>query len=173
MHAIKLLEKQHDEVMKVMTQLEESEPGRERAAAFKLLQSSLVAHMVIEEELFYPAVAQQQKAGEPIAEGYEEHAGARGALQRCERALKEEELFQVRIGVLKEMIKHHVGEERNEIFPRAKKIMAPEDFESLGTEMEERFNQALKGTPANVSKLNRMATTRAISALEAGEEEAA
>lgn len=165
MNAIELLEQQHEEVMSLLNELEKSEPGSERKDSFKKMQSSLLAHMVIEEELFYPAVAECQPEGEPVAEGYEEHMTARTALDRCQRALAEDNLFQVRVGVLKELIRHHVQEERSEILPRAKKAMPDEELQGLGAQMEERFQKALKGHPA--ATLNRMSTTREKSALSA------
>ncbi len=167
MHPIELLEKQHEETLAALKELEESEAGSKRKKNFDTLQRMLLAHMTIEEELFYPAVAAAQSEGEPIAEGYEEHVGARAALERCARGLAEDELFQVRIGVLTEMIKHHVKEERNEIFPRAKKALASEDLSALGEAMEERFEKAKRGKGL-AGELNRKATNRAKRSLEAG-----
>lgn len=165
MKAIELLEAQHAETLQALNTLEESKPGAERKETFKTMQAGLLAHMVIEEELFYPAVSEKSDSdGEPIAEGYEEHSGARVALDRCARALSEKELFGVRIMVLKEMIKHHIAEERGEIFPRAKKALKDDELESLGEKMEARFEQAKK--QANpTAKLDRLATSRAKAAL--------
>lgn len=166
MDAIDLLEQQHEEVMQMLSELKESTPGRERNETFKKLQRSLLAHMVIEEEIFYPVVASRGSDGEPVAEGYEEHSGARVALMRCARALRQEELFQVRIGVLKEMISHHVEEERESILPKAKEVVDATEREALGRDMEERFNKATKSTSA-AARLNRMTTTRELRALDA------
>ncbi len=164
MNAIDLLEKQHKETLDLFEMLEKSKPGATRKQAFAKLKSSLLAHMVIEEEIFYPAVSAAQSAGEPVAEGYEEHTGARGALERAGKALADEELFGVRIGVLAEMVKHHIKEERGEIFPRARKALGGE-LEELGDEMEAHFEKAVKAaSPA--AKLNRMSTQRARAALE-------
>lgn len=165
MDAIDLLEQQHEETMQMLNTLKESTPGRQRNETFKKLQHSLLAHMVIEEELFYPALVSHSSEGEPVAEGYEEHAGARVALMRCQRALKQEELFQVRIGVLKEMIKHHVEEERETMLPKARETMPAEARESLGTQMEARFQKATRMDPA--ADLNRKATSRELRALSA------
>lgn len=165
MNAIDLLETQHKETLALLDQLERSTPGTARKQAFTKLKTSLLAHMVIEEELFYPTVGSMQPEGEPIAECYEEHAGARGALDRCARALAEEDLFGVRICVLKEMVKHHIGEERGEIFPRARKAIERKELERLGEEMEARFEKALKGK-SPTAKLDRLSTQRERAALE-------
>lgn len=167
MNAIELLEEQHDEVMALLKKLEKSEPGATRKQAFKKLQASLIAHMVIEEEILYPAVvASSDKDGEPLAEGYEEHIGARGSLARCARSIAQERLFQVRICVLKELIEHHVKEERSSILPRAKKSMSKVELEELGARMQMRFKSVL-GQTGLTAELDRMATSRAQRALSA------
>lgn len=166
MDAIELLEAQHEEVMEMFSELKESEPGRERNETFKKLSRALLAHMVIEEELFYPAVASRSSDGEPVAEGYEEHSGARVSLTRCARALKEDDLFKVRIGVLKEMISHHVREERELILPAAKKAMSSAEREELGMQMEAQFEKASRGGGAGTD-LNRKTTAREKRALGA------
>lgn len=164
MNAIDLLEKQHEEVLTLLTQLEKSKAGARRKESFKELQKSLLAHMVIEEDIFYPAVTEQADEGEPVAEGYEEHAGARSALQRCARAISADELFQVRIGVLKEQIEHHLKEERSEIFGKARETMEAEELEALGVQMEQRFEEAQAGRSPS-ARLDRMCTAREREAL--------
>ena len=57
MDAIDLLVQQHEAVTEMMNELKESSPGRERNETFKKLQHSLLAHMVVEEELCYPALS--------------------------------------------------------------------------------------------------------------------
>lgn len=166
MNAVALLEKQHKETLALFDALEKSKPGNTRKQTFAKLKGALLAHMVIEEELFYPAVAPAKAAGEPIAEGYEEHTGARAALDRAEQAMSEEDLFTVRIGVVAEMVKHHIKEERGEIFPRARKELGSKELEELGAQMEARFEQAL-AAPSPAAKLNRLSTQRALAALEA------
>lgn len=165
MDAIALLEKHHEEVMQLLTSLEKSEPGRERKTTFQKLQRSLLAHMFIEEETFYPMVVSRLSTGDPIAEGYEEHSGARVSLTRCALALKTDELFQMRIGVLKELISHHVKEERESIFPQARKALTNAERETLGAQLEERFNKALRSTAIGAA-LNRKTTTRELRALD-------
>ncbi len=165
MDPIKLLEQQHEETLAALETLRRSEPGPERKKLFTTMQQDLVAHMAIEEELFYPTVAENQPEGEPIAEAYEEHSGARVAMDRCSRALAEVELFAVRISVLKEMVSHHIEEERNEIFPLARRAVEKSVLDVLGEDMAARFEKAKKGrSPA--SELNRKSTNRARSALE-------
>jgi hemerythrin-like domain-containing protein len=166
-NAIELLEEQHKETLELLERLEKSGVTNARRTGFRKLQASLLAHMAIEEEIFYPAViAASDKEGEPLAEGYEEHSGARAALSRCARSLGQEKLFQVRIGVLTELIKHHVKEERSSILPRAKKSMSRDELNELGVEMQARFKAALASNRV-AAELERKSTSRAQRALAA------
>ncbi len=164
MNAIDLLEQQHEEALSLCRDLCDSDAGDERKETFKQLSSALLAHMGIEEELFYPTAAKAKADGEPIVEAYEEHATARNALERCEKALKEEELFQVRMRVLEELLEHHIAEERSELFPQARKDLGDDQLEGLGLEMEAVFEKAVKASnPAN--KLDKLSTERELEAL--------
>jgi hemerythrin-like domain-containing protein len=167
MNAVELLEQQHKEALALMKELESSEPGNKRKQLFVKLQTALTGHMAIEEEVFYPAViAASSKDGEPIAEGYEEHVVARVALERCMRSLNQERLFQVRVGVLKELINHHVKEERSSILPMARKAIPKDELNDLGALMKKRY-EAVEGGNEVRAELDRKATGRARRALSA------
>lgn len=167
MNAVELLEHQHKEALALMKELEDSRPSNKRKQLFAKLQTALTGHMAIEEEVFYPAVmSASSKDGEPIAEGYEEHVVARVALERCMRSLGQDRLFQVRIGVLKELISHHVKEERSSILPMARKALSKDELNDLGALMEKRFENAEGGTELRAD-LDRKATGRARRALSA------
>lgn len=164
MNAIDLLEQQHEEALTLCRQLCESDAGEARSATFKQLSSALLAHMVVEEELFYPTAARAKANGEPIVEAYEEHATARTALIRCEMALEEEGLFQVRMRVLEELLEHHIAQERSELFPQARKDLGDDQLEGLGLELEAVFSKAVKASnPAH--RLDRLSTERELEAL--------
>jgi hemerythrin-like domain-containing protein len=163
MNAIALLEEQHAEALELMDQLKDSKPGAARQRALKKLDAALVAHMAIEEEILYPAMATASGEGEPIAEAFEEHLIARVALKRCADTVEDKELFGVRVGVLKELIEHHVKEEREELFPAARKFLGRERLDELGEEMEARFAVAKKESPAK--SLDRAEQKRATAAL--------
>jgi hemerythrin-like domain-containing protein len=163
MNAIELLEEQHRETLSMLETLEKSRPSATRSTTLAKLHAALVAHMVIEEEIFYPALAEARGDGEAVAEGFEEHVIARVALRRCADTVTEKDLFGVRVGVLKELIEHHVKEERTDLFPAAKSALGAERLASLGAEMKARFDVAKKESPA--STLDRAEKRRAKAAL--------
>jgi hypothetical protein len=163
-NAIELLELQHEEALELCRELAKSRIGSDRRERFRQLQIGLLAHMEIEEELFYPAAAKANPDNEPIVAAYENHASERGGLERCDKALKEDELFHVRIVVLREMLEQHMREERDELFPRARRDLTEAQLDVLGAQMEAGFIRAQKAaSPAE--KLNALSTSRELRVL--------
>lgn len=138
MKATKLLTKQHDEVNSLLETLEK---GKGTSATLKKLADSLAAHMVIEQELFYPAVIAVSE--DLVLEAYEEHAVARFALKRLMKAEKSDHDFKAKVTTLKELIEHHVEEEENDLFPKAEKALG-ESSEALCDEMKALFDKTVK-----------------------------
>ena len=85
-----------------------------------------------------------------------EHAGAKDLIAQLEQASPDDELYDAKVTVLGEQIKHHVKEEEGEIFPKAKK--AKIDTQSLGASMSKRKlalmdKMGLNGEEDNKAKL--------------------
>ena len=82
MKATQLLKSQHRAAAKIFGELEKGRAASAQARVQELV-TSLGAHMVIEQELFYPAV----KGIKPdlVLESFEEHAGAQTMMERCSR----------------------------------------------------------------------------------------
>ncbi|WP_437673546.1 hemerythrin domain-containing protein [Sorangium sp. So ce131] len=139
MKATSLLEKQHRKVESIFKQLESgrSEPGPLLAE----LANELVAHMAIEQESFYPAVRQIKE--DLILESYEEHAIAELALKRLLSTDPEDVSFKARVTTLKELIKHHVEEEEEELFPKVEEAVEAKQLEELGKALKAEFEQRL------------------------------
>ena len=77
MKATELLVNQHREVEQLFEQLESFEEGDEKIVREELARN-LIGHMVIEEEMFYPAMREAMPEHVSLAEV--EHAAARYAL---------------------------------------------------------------------------------------------
>jgi hemerythrin superfamily protein len=80
----------------------------------------LTVHATIEEEIFYPALRAALKETDLLAEAEVEHAGAKDLIAQIEATEEVDEMFDAKVKVLGEYIDHHVKEERNEIFPKAR-----------------------------------------------------
>ncbi len=111
MNAIELPKQQHQTTKDALERMSEGDVDPEE---MRLMADELVAHMVIEEHVFYPRVRQLKK--DLVSESFEEHAVARFELARAMMAEGEDR--KARLTVLEELIEHHVEEEENEMFPK-------------------------------------------------------
>ncbi|MBX3228524.1 MAG: hemerythrin domain-containing protein [Labilithrix sp.] len=142
MNAIDLLKQQHK---KTTAALEKAHESGAAPAELKKMADELVAHMVIEEHIFYPRVKQLMKS--MINESFEEHAVARFELARLLQASGEDK--KTRALVLKELLEHHIEEEEKEMFPKVKRDIPAAELDALGVKMHAAFETAVaKGLEA-------------------------
>ena len=137
--AIELLTEDHENV-KAMFEQYEGLGERAMASKKKLatqICTELTKHATAEEEIFYPAVRAAGKEQEDLVdEATVEHASAKDLIAQIMAMEASEELFDAKVKVLSEMIEHHVKEEEEEMFPKARK--AGLDLAMLGQQIAER-----------------------------------
>jgi hemerythrin superfamily protein len=124
--ACDLLDADHKAVKKLFNAYDELAGSKARGAAQKRLELArqicheLTVHAQIEEEIFYPALREVMKETDLLAEAEVEHASAKDLIAQIEALAEPDEMFDAKVKVLGEYIDHHVKEERNEIFPKAR-----------------------------------------------------
>ena len=136
MKATELLKKQHREVKALFAQANKAGSSERREVVDEIAEK-LMAHMKIEEEIFYPAVRElaTKKTDEIIPEAYEEHHVVKLVLDELPEVDLEDEQFEAKMTVLEELIEHHVEEEEKEMFKVAEKL-GDERLRALGADME-------------------------------------
>jgi iron-sulfur cluster repair protein YtfE (RIC family) len=143
MKATSLLKRQHRQTERLFKQLQRSKDEGERMELVTELANALSAHMMIEEQIFYPA-AQQVLEGKKalLGEGAVlEHQMAKIALQNV---LAEGQVsFEARLKVLRDLIEHHVEEEEELMFPEIEARMEDTELKVLGARMQEMHEQAV------------------------------
>ncbi len=123
--ACDLLDADHKAVKKMFKEYEELAESRSRSAAQKkhdLAQQicqELTVHAQVEEEIFYPALREAIKETDLLDEAEVEHQSAKDLIAQIQ-AGGDEEKIDAKVKVLGEYIDHHVKEERNEMFPKAR-----------------------------------------------------
>ena len=140
-NAITLLRADHKLVAQLFDEYEKSRSSLKKQQLVAKICTELTVHTQIEEEIFYPAVKAALKDKELIPEATVEHATVKGLIAQVEGIEPDGEMFDARIKVLSEYIKHHVKEEQNEIFPNAKASNL--DMSELGAQMAERKAELL------------------------------
>ncbi len=140
MKATDLLQTQHRDIERLFDQLE-SDEGADPRAAREELGKSLVAHTVIEREIFYPAL--RAAASEGIAKAAEEHTLVELELYRLLTGRLPDVTRRARIAVLRQLFEGHTREEEDQLFRQAQRVLSDEVLEELGARMEKRHTQAL------------------------------
>ena len=141
--AIALLIADHREVSDMFEQFENLS-DRAKATKAKLTEkicNALIAHTTIEEEIFYPAVREAVKDEDMVDEAVVEHASAKDLIQQLQEMNPDDDLYDAKVKVLSEQIEHHVKEEEEEMFEKAKKSGL--DMVALGQEMALRKQEIL------------------------------
>lgn len=104
--------------------------------------TELSVHAQVEEEIFYPAVKAALRDKELVPEATVEHATLTDLIAQVEGIEPDGEMFDARIKVLAEYVKHHVAEEQNEMFPKAKATSL--DMLDLGARIAARKEELLE-----------------------------
>ncbi|MGV7209114.1 hemerythrin domain-containing protein [Oxalobacteraceae bacterium A2-2] len=136
--AIALLKDDHDKVKSMFEQYEEL-GDRAHISKQKLaiqICTELVKHTTAEEEIFYPAVRAATKDEDMVDEAVVEHASAKDLIEQILSMEPTEDLYDAKVKVLGELIDHHVKEEEEEMFPKARK--AKLDLLDLGQQIAAR-----------------------------------
>jgi hypothetical protein len=142
MKATDLLAIQHRDVEQLFEQLENVEEDDRRTVREELAKN-LVAHATIEQEIFYAAIKEAMR--KEVIEATEEHGMVDIALHKLLLAATDDEAFEARCKVLKELVQHHVEEEEKELFLKVESALGEEALIQLGERMEARFEQCLEG----------------------------
>ena len=137
-NAIVLLKADHRQVEKWFGQFEKARDGRRKDELSRQICNALRVHMVVEEEIFYPAFHEATGDKEIHHEAEVEHNGAKKLIAEIEDSDSKDDYFDARVTVLSEMIKHHVREEEQPggMFAEARK--SGMDLAELGERLRAR-----------------------------------
>jgi hemerythrin superfamily protein len=140
MDGLKMLEEDHRRVDVLFGEFEEAGDQAfktKRGIVDKVIEE-LTVHAEMEERVLYPTAKEQvDEAEENVLESEEEHRVVHDLLNELKAMRPEDELFDARVTVLIENVRHHVEEEEGELFPKIRKAYGPDELEALGERMAE------------------------------------
>jgi len=139
--AIALLKADHETVSGLFAEYEKTRSVAKKKALVAEICTELSVHAQIEEEIFYPDVKAVLKDKLLVPEATVEHAGVKGLIAELEGIEPDGEIYDAKVKVLSEYVKHHVKEEQNEMFPKAKATSL--DLVELGARMTARKAELL------------------------------
>jgi hemerythrin superfamily protein len=138
--AITVLTEDHDKVNKLFQQFEtfkkdsaKTHSDTDKEKIVRQICQELTLHARAEEEIFYPAVRAAIAEQELMDEAETEHHRAKELIAQLEAMSPADDYYDAKVALLKESISHHVKEEQDQIFPRAKKVNL--NLEALGEQI--------------------------------------
>jgi hemerythrin-like domain-containing protein len=133
--AIALLRADHATVQDLFHQFEKARDDARKQKLAQQICMELKIHAAIEEEIFYPATREAlPKEQDLLDEAEVEHASAKELIAQIEAGGPGTQMWDAKVTVLGEYIKHHVKEEQNEMFPKARKTKL--DLMALGQQLQ-------------------------------------
>lgn len=135
--AIALLKADHREVDELVQRYESARSDRKEAIARQIC-TALKVHAQIEEELLYPAAREVLDADDAdlVDEAAVEHATIKRLVMDVEASSPAESLYDAKVTVIGEYVKHHVKEEEGELFPKLRSSGL--DLKALGEQLAAR-----------------------------------
>lgn len=136
--ALALLKEDHQKVKKAFEDY--SNLGDQAYKSKKSLADEichdLIRHTKMEEEVFYPEFQKAVKNSTGLVnEAKVEHDTAKNLIEQILDMDSHEDLFDAKVTVLSEYVKHHIKEEEEEMFPKVRK--ANVDLGKLGEQLLE------------------------------------
>ena len=142
-NAFDVLEEDHREVEEWFDEydeLKDSDEDRKTDLAEKICLA-LKVHAQIEEEIFYPQAGEASQDNDLIDEALVEHATVKNLIAEIEAMEVGEELYDAKIRVLGEMVKQHIKEEEEELFPEIQSTKM--DLAAVGKQLAERKQELM------------------------------
>jgi len=153
--ALEMLRKDHDAVDRMFKDYEELVDANSSREDRRLMSTRicgmLAVHAMIEEEIFYPAARALRVDSDLLDEAEIEHGSMKELIAHIGEASATQRLYDARVKVLGEYVRHHVKEEERELFPACKK--AGMELEALGNRLRKRRDALMKilqSTPADL-----------------------
>ena len=140
--ATALLKADHRRVAGLFEDFEKASTKARKASIVAEICKELTVHAQIEEEIFYPAVKSALKDHELVPEATVEHASIKDLIAAVQDKTPDGEMYDARVQVMSEYVKHHVKEEEKEMFAQVRKTAL--DLRALGAQMAAR-KEALMG----------------------------
>lgn len=145
------LKKDHRKVADLMEQVVAASDPAQREELFIQIKQELTLHADTEEVTFYKAIDDATRSSnvhEKMEHANEEHDEVREYLDRLSGMQAEDEQWLEVFGELKHAVTHHVEEEENEIFEKAKKYLTDKEAKELALQMDALKQKKMSGKTA-------------------------
>jgi hemerythrin superfamily protein len=148
MIAPQFLKREHNALKRLFVELRRTRPRahRKRREIIERIATELEIHTRIEDELFYPAIAELPDAGHIVSEARADHEAVDEVLRELQALDPGDAASNDKALELREIVIAHATDEELDVFPLAERL-GPERLADIGTQLEAR-KRALLQQPA-------------------------
>jgi iron-sulfur cluster repair protein YtfE (RIC family) len=141
-------ELENTDVEQLETADTQTAPYRSKEDDFTKLKNLLNVHTRLEEEVFYPALAEFAETSILIQTSYDEHQVVDELVSDLSGVDPISEEWLELMALLKDNLDNHIAQEEEELFQKAKTLLGETKLNELGKEMEEMLDAAGKALSA-------------------------
>lgn len=148
----------HDAAREVIEKLKNttSRAWKTRRELFDHLKLDMWVHHKVEEAVFYSYLRDGDDMHGEAMEAYNEHHMANGVFEELDTFPVDSEEWLMKFKALCELVEHHMDEEEEDFFPKAKKIIPKDIAELMGQRFDQRKKVAMAAlAPLDVSELEK------------------
>ena len=157
MDVLKEIKKEHDKFKSLISKIEKSK-GEKKKTLFRELYAKIKGHHEAEERVVFPDIKKKsdEEGKDVVREMIEEHSLGAYQFSVLEKTSIDNDTWDAKFSVLKEVLTHHMDEEEKELFEQARKVLNKKDleekydpFESTMEEYEKMQQKKLQDKDAN------------------------
>lgn len=130
--ALELLMQDHRKVEQLFEQIDQEGATPKAKELYLQIYRELTLHTVIEEQVFYPAIAKYAEFKDLLKDSYKEHAEAKREMGEIANTPYNAPSWLKMVDKLKGDIKHHVNDEEQKMFPKVSKTLNEQQLQELG-----------------------------------------
>ena len=134
--ATSMIRMDHTHVMATFHRYRLDASPRTKRGLVETVCLALEIHAQLEEEIFYPALREYDKTREIVLEGFEEHHVADLIAAELKKTDVSDERWAAKWSVLKENLEHHIEEEEEDMFKKARTLLDKSELVALGERMQ-------------------------------------
>ena len=137
--AIVLLKEDHKKVQQLFKRFEGLGPNasKTKKEVVDKIVEELSLHSGIEEQIFYPAAREVLEDDSMVLEDLEEHHIMKWTLSELHGMRPEDERFDAKVRVLTELVRHHIQEEEQDLFPTLRQLLGRKRLQEIGDAMKQ------------------------------------
>jgi len=131
------------QLLQELSAVEEDEGGR-RAALFADFKAELMIHQHVEEAVFYDHLKDIEATRADALEAINEHHVVDTLLEELDDMPKDNDRWTAKLGVLGELVEHHMREEEGEFFESARKVVSDDLAERMAAQFQKKKRAGLE-----------------------------